>query len=312
MGGDKKKTIDFSKGRYKKMLTWQRRQMWTPEEIERYAKWLDLTPGMTAIDVGCGLGYLGYTYWKYFGTGGHYIGIDIRPNLLKDANETAETWAVDGMAGFVTGDVYNFPLPDSTADLVECQVLMIHLEKPKLALSEMIRILKPGGLILCIEPDNLTPTLVRAFSSLPEYDIETQLLMHKVNLIANKGRIKMGRGDKGIAPEIPHMLHELGIDDIDIRVRESVPFMEPPYKTERQQETVKNMKKYLLSEEDFNARTEEQKEEFLTGGGDPAEFSRILEIGNKQRKTQLRQIENNEFYICRAYPVYLIKGRKPQ
>ena len=122
----------------------------------------------------------------------------------------------------------------------------------------------------------------------------------------------MGRGDKGIAPEIPHMLHELGIDDIDIRVRESVPFMEPPYKTERQQETVKNMKKYLLSEEDFNARTEEQKEEFLTGGGDPAEFSRILEIGNKQRKTQLRQIENNEFYICRAYPVYLIKGRKPQ
>ena len=231
MSQDNKKKTDWSKGRHREILVWQRRQMWFEDTIERLAKWMNLTPGMTAVDIGCGLGYLGCTYWRYFGRGGHYIGVDIAPKLLKDAVQTSKLWAIDGKASFAAGDAYNLPFPDNFADWIMCQTLMIHLEKPLPALSEMVRVVKPGGLILCKEPDNLRPTLLRAYSSLPEYDIEEQLLVHKVNLIANKGRIKLGRGDSGIAPKIPHMLGELGIDDIDVRVRDRVPFVEPPYKT---------------------------------------------------------------------------------
>lgn len=306
------KKIDFSKGRHKDMLIWQRRQMWTDETVERYVKWMDLTPGMTAIDIGCGLGYLGYTYWKYFGEGGHYLGTDIRIKLLKDAKEASGSWAVDGNAGFITGDVYDLPFPDCSADWVMCQTLMIHLEKPEPALSEMIRVLKPGGLILCLEPDNLRPTLVIPYCSLPDFDLETQLLIHKVNLIVSRGKIKLGRGDNGIAPRIPHMLYTLGICDIDIRIKETVSFLEPPYTAGDQQERIDNLKKYWLSEENFKARTEEQKEEFLAGGGDPEEFNRLSEIGVRRRILQLEQINNNKFSICGAYPFYIIKGRKPE
>lgn len=310
MSRSEKKILDFSHGRFREMLVWQRKNMWTDEAVERHAAWIGFEPGMTIIDVGCGLGYVGYTYWKFFGKGGHYVGVDIRPALLRDAREAAGDWAAGGRAVFTVGDVYKLPLADCSADRVVCQTLMIHLEKPKAALAEMIRVLKPGGWIICIEPDNLRPVLTRPHSSLPEYDIETLLLIHKVGLIANLGRIRTGRGDKGIAPKIPHMLNELAIEDIDMRVKDTVPFLEPPYPTEQQQRTIENMKKYMLSDESYQANVEEQREEFLAGGGDEADFNRLFEIGREQCKIQLQQIENKEFYICGAYPIYLIKGRK--
>ncbi|MCP4633429.1 MAG: methyltransferase domain-containing protein [candidate division Zixibacteria bacterium] len=310
MKPDKSKTTDFSRGRHKDMLVWQRKRLWTEEAIERYAKWLNLSPGMIAVDIGCGLGFLGYSYWKYFGKGGHYIGIDIKQGLLKDAREASKKWATGGKADFTTGDVYNLPIPDCCADWAMCQTLMIHLENPKLALSEMIRILKPGGLLLCIEPDNLRPALDWVFSSLPKLDLETQLLFYKVNTIANDGRIKMGRGDRGVAPSIPHMLSELGIDDLEILTRDTVPFLEPPYKTERQQEMIANMKKHVLNDENFNAMYDEFKEEFINGGGNIREFDKLYEISKNLREIQLQQMENKEFFICGAHPIYLFKGRK--
>ena len=72
------------------------------------------------------------------------------------------------------------------------------------------------------------------------------------------------------------------------------------------------MKNYVLSEKSFKSRVEESKEEFLAGGGDLKEFNILLEIGEKQRKIQGKQIENNEFFICGAYPIYIIIGRKPK
>jgi ubiquinone/menaquinone biosynthesis C-methylase UbiE len=310
MTGNKKNKIDWAKGRHREMLEWQRRQMWQEDDIERHAGWMDLRPGMVTVDIGCGLGFLGYTYWKYFGKGGRYIGIDLSSELLKDGSEAAKSWAVEGEVKFIAADAYKLPFNDNFADWVICQTLMIHLEQPRAALSEMKRITKPGGLITCIEPDNLSPGLVRACSSLPEYDLETQLLLYKVNLIAAKGRIKLGLGDLGVAPLIPHMLGELKIEDIDIRVRDRVPFVEPPYKSSEQQRTIENMKKYLLDDESFKNQAEESKRQFLAGGGDPKEFDRFLELGDKQRKIQMKQIENKEFFICRAYPIYIIKGRK--
>ena len=201
--GDK---IDWSDDRWKEMLVNQRKFMWREDTLAVLAKWLGIRPGMTAVDVGCGLGYLGYTYWPFFGAGGRYFGIDKSHKLLQDATEAAKEWATDGEVRFVTGDIYRIPLPDGIADWVMCQVVMIHLKDPELALSEMVRVAKPGGLVTCIEPDNLSNALTNAYWSVPEFSIEDQLLRKKVTLICNKGRIKLGRGDDNIAPRIPKMI----------------------------------------------------------------------------------------------------------
>jgi hypothetical protein len=154
--------------------------------------------------------------------------------------------------------------------------------------------------------------LVRAFSSLPEFDIETQLMFHRFNLIANMGRIRLGRGDAGIAPSIPHMLRKLGIVEIDIRMRDRASFVEPPYESAAQKRTIENMKKHLLSDEAYRFHTEKFRDEFLAGGGKIDDYNAVLKLGEKQCKIQLEQINNDEFYICGAYPLYIIKGNKPK
>ena len=157
------KKVDWSKGKWKDMLIDQRKFMWKDDTLDKLVKWLKLRQGMTAVDVGCGLGYLGYTYWPHFGKGGTYFGVDQSKGLIKEATLLSKKWAKGGKAKFIQADAYNLPFPDNFTDWVMCQVILMHLEKPKKALEEMVRIVKPGGLIMCNEPDNLSTMLSKPY-----------------------------------------------------------------------------------------------------------------------------------------------------
>lgn len=98
------KKIDWSEKRWKQMLIDQRKLMWYDDTLHLLAAWMGIRPGMTAVDVGCGLGYLGYTYWPFFGKGGRYFGVDRTRDLVTDASTAAKEWAVGGEACFINGD----------------------------------------------------------------------------------------------------------------------------------------------------------------------------------------------------------------
>jgi len=308
MSEDTKK-IDWSKGRWKEMLIEQRKFMWHKDTIDKLAVWLELKPGMTAVDVGCGLGNLGYTYWPYFGKGGHYLGADVSEELVREAAEAAREWATGGEAKFMVGDAYKLPFSDNFADWVMCQTLLMHLEKPELALSQIIRVAKPGGLIMCNEPDNLSVMLIKPYWSMPELDIEEELLIKKVHLICHKGHIKLGRGDNSIGSKVPAMMKELGLIGIDARMNDRVHFLIPPYEDPKQQHLLKMVKKTQLDEHEF--WMERTKEEFLAGGGNPEEYERFREISDKLKPILQQQIEEGKYIACGPSFFYVIKGRKP-
>jgi len=202
----KTESVDWSKGRWKEMLIEQRKYMWSAETIERYSKWIGIKHGMTAVDVGCGLGFLGATYWPHFGEGGKYIGIDQSEDLIKNASEAADEWADGGDAKFVAANAYDLPLGDGSVDWSMCQTLLMHLEHPRKALEEMVRVLKPGGLFSCMEPDNLSGGFTRPFNSALNSTNEEFLLGVRVELAVHDGRVKLGRGDESICNKVPHML----------------------------------------------------------------------------------------------------------
>jgi SAM-dependent methyltransferase len=289
--------------------------MWPEETVAKLAAWLGLKHGMTIVDAGCGLGFLGYTYWPHFGRGGRYIGVDILPDLLRGAAAGAKKWAKKGKAFFVAGDVLKLPFPDNFADCVMCQTLLIHQENPELVLAEMARVVKPGGLVLCKEPDNISSMLAKRCSSVPEQDIETQILLKKVTLIANKGRIKLGRGDFGIGSRIPVMMKKLGLTGIDARNNDQVNLLLPPYRGPVQRHRLETMKLYMGFGREPKERRywrERQKEEFLAGGGDLQELQHYWRIANRMRRISERQIENGEYYHCGAINIYIVKGKKPR
>jgi SAM-dependent methyltransferase len=309
MNEDRKKT-DWSEKCWKDMLIDQRKFIWHQDTLDKLAVWLDLTPGMTAIDVGCGLGNLGYIYWQYFGRCGRYFGVDISSKLVQDATEAAKEWATGGVAKFIAGDAYKLPFSDNFADWVMCQTLLMHLEKPELALTEMVRVAKPGGLIMCNEPDNLSSTLAKPYWSLPEFDIEEELLIKKVYLICNKGSIKLRRGDHSIGNKVPMMMEKLGLVDIEARLNDKVGFLRPPYEGPQQQNSIYMIKKRVLDQSEF--WMERTREEFLAGGGSLDEFESYRKISDKIKLIFQKQLEEGKYSVCSPSFFYVVKGRKPR
>jgi len=306
-----KDKIDWSKKCWKEMLIYQRKSMWLEDTLDKLASWLGLKPGMTAVDVGCGLGYLGYTYWPYFGKGGHYFGVDISPELVKDAEKAAKKWAKGGEACFKVGDAYKLAFPDDFADLVMCHVLLIHLEKPELALEEMIRVAKPGGLVMCKEPDNVSTMLTIRYDSAPQLDIQEYLLIAKTTMTYNKGRIKLGLGDWSIGRKVPRMMKKLGLTDIGVRINDRAYYLEPPYEGPLQQYHLEHVKKQWLDEKRHRTWRDRLKDGFLAGGGDPEDFERYQELDDRIISIIRRQVEDGEFFQCGSGDIYAIRGRKP-
>jgi SAM-dependent methyltransferase len=305
-------STDWSSEKYREMLIYQRRFMWNEDTLDKLAVWLGLKPGMTAVDIGCGLGYLGYTWWPYFGDNGKYIGVDLSSELLHDAKKASREWAVGGDTEFINGDAYNVPIADNSVDWAMCQVVLMHLTHPQNALKEMVRAVRPGGLVVCIEPDNLSSALIKRNWSLPEPDIEELLLVFKIELIANKGRIKLGRGDTNIGVKLVHMMSKAGLVDIDSRLNDGVWFVEPPYEGELQQHRLKYAKRNMLDAKHQKFWDDKIREEFLAGGGNPEDFDRYLEIEERLRFLSKDQFEKGEFYGFGSGDYYITKGRKPR
>jgi ubiquinone/menaquinone biosynthesis C-methylase UbiE len=112
---------------------------------------LDLQPGMRIYDVGCGSGKQLLAYHDALSGGGEIAGGDVNQELLDQARQrTAE----------VSGDIevmyldFNrrFPIEDNTYDLVSCCFAIYYAEDSPFTISEMYRILKPGGRLFTTGP----------------------------------------------------------------------------------------------------------------------------------------------------------------
>ncbi len=303
---------DWSEERFREMLVYQRKFMWHEDTIDKLAIWLGLAQGMTVADLGCGLGYLGYTYWSYFGKGGHYVGIDQSLTLLADAQKGSEKWADGGEASFVSGDAFHLPLEDNSVDVIMCQAVLMHLKDPQDAVKEMIRVVRPGGIVMCHEPDNLTAMMAKRFMSLPEFSTDDLLLSFKVALLCNQGRLNLGKGDTNIGVQVLHFMRLEGLTDLDARLNDRTWFLEPPYEGEEQQHRLKIARKNMLDEGHADFWYKRGREEFLAGGGDEEEYDRYVELGKNLIPVAQQQFDAGEFYSFGSNDMYIVKGRKPE
>ena len=96
------------------VLVDQRRFLWQRDTLDRLAAWIGLHPGMQVLDVGCGHGYMGWAYWRYFREGGSYTGLDASTPLLRHARKESG-WADGGPVAFVAGDAARLPFPDGAS-----------------------------------------------------------------------------------------------------------------------------------------------------------------------------------------------------
>lgn len=304
---------------HKFQIVEERKFMWHEEQVGRLASAMHIVPGLTIVDVGCGLGYLGWTYWKHYGNGGTYIGVDCSLSLLKEANEIAQGWSTGGIATFINGDSYRIPIADESSDVTMCQTLLTHLEFPEKALSEMIRITKPGGIVMCKELDNVSQFMKLSYSSVTDHEnFDDTLFYRKMRLILAKGRKELGFGDLGIGSRVPRMMHEADLTEIKMFCNERLEFLVPPYKEPQQKLRVEIMgrnTKEPTAEERRKSKDECEKY-YIAGGANPDSFdfdyNRLLEIAEIRHVKRTRQIEDQTLFTCSGGSnFFCIFGKKP-
>jgi len=78
---------------------------------------------------------------------GRIVGVDLSPQMLQKAKENLAKLGRIESVDFRVGDAENIPIEDGFADAVLGNMILHHCPRPKRAISEMMRILKPGGRI---------------------------------------------------------------------------------------------------------------------------------------------------------------------
>jgi SAM-dependent methyltransferase len=121
---------------------------------------LGLRPGWRCLELGCGNGSIAQALAKRVGPTGRVVASDI--DLAYIAGLQAPSLEVRRI------DILRDEIEAASYDLVVARALLHHLTPARKALEHMVAALKPGGVLLSIEPDMLPctvaePDSMRAF-----------------------------------------------------------------------------------------------------------------------------------------------------
>jgi SAM-dependent methyltransferase len=116
--------------------------------------WLDIPPGGIALDVGSGPGSITTSLAHAAGPEGLALGVDISEPMLARAVRAA----AGPQVGFLRADAQRLPLRDETVDAAVSIAVLQLIPDPVATLSEIARVLRPGGRLAVMVP-TLRPPL---------------------------------------------------------------------------------------------------------------------------------------------------------
>jgi ubiquinone/menaquinone biosynthesis C-methylase UbiE len=300
------KKVDWTDERRRRIVEEQRKFLWTPEQLERLAAWMGLESGLTMLDLGCGYGYVGRTYAPFISPGGRVVCVDREAALLEEARRRAADEKADCSFEFLIGDAYSVPLAEGAADVACCQTLLIHLKEPEKCLAEMVRVVRPGGVVVCNEPNNSPVNYGYISTYVPGWEEAVEDAADEWRVYF--GRKALGRGDAAVGGRVPEMMHKLGLVDVDARLNEKVNLLVPPYETPFQRHFKDTMIRNLEKRDEWE---EELRELFLAGRGDEETWEKNWEKGGRLAEDMKKALEQGEFYMTGSPIFYSIRGRKP-
>ncbi len=170
--------------------------------------------GSAALDVCCGTGDLAFALRRSVGRSGRVVGLDFSSEMLSVAREKCgrnQLW-VD----FVEGDVLDVPFADGSFDACTVGFGMRNVSDVPRALSEMRRVCRSGGRVVCLE---ITRPRVPGFKQF--YGVWFD------HVVPHLGRLAAHNGDA--YSYLPASVRRFPGPDRLARIMEEVGLVEPRY-----------------------------------------------------------------------------------
>ena len=139
---------------------------------DAFAEFLEETlrpkPGKQILDVGCGIGTADASLARLRMSQLRLVGVDLSLEHVTTALDAAR--GMNARVGYACADACRLPFGDGVFDSTFCVAVLQHIRDIGQALAEFVRVTRPGGRILAVEPDNASrywfsshPTGMRAF-----------------------------------------------------------------------------------------------------------------------------------------------------
>ena len=107
--------------------------------------------GEHILDIGCGAGHDAHALARLVGRNGHVVGIDRSKTMIRAAQRRiqGQKCALE----FRVCDAHHLKFPDNTFDACLAIGTLVFMENPSQVLTEVFRVLKPGGRLTVQESD---------------------------------------------------------------------------------------------------------------------------------------------------------------
>jgi SAM-dependent methyltransferase len=272
---------------------------------------LGIDQPVRVLDAGCGQGHWGQILAHLLPEGSAIVGVDREPEWIDVARRRAgELRHLPVPFEYALGDVLALDFPDDAFDLVTCQTLLIHIDHPSDALAEMLRVLRPGGWLLCAEPNNLAA--IGTFSSLSwEHRLDTQLDGAELQLRCEVGKAALGEGFSSAGELLPGWLAAMNVEALQVWISDKATPLYPPYASSYMAERVEEAKR-AVAEERSSATKETTRRYWLAGGGTEARFEELWRADMQSGVEMLQAIERRELHGAGGTLMYLVAARKPR
>lgn len=286
----------------------QRDFWWNYDFLQLMSERWELDKVNIVLDVGCGVGHWGFTLAPFLPSGTRLYGIDPETEWVDKANASAREQHLQGRFQYKLGTAESIPFEDNFFDMVTCQTVLIHVPDISNALKEMIRVLKPGGLLAVAEPNNIAPMLVFDSKSINE-PIDSVLELIRFQMICERGKQSLGLGYISAGDILPEAFSKSNLEMINVYLSDKTSLLIPPYSSKHQQILSKQIEDWT-DQEIIVWPKNETKRYFLAGGGSEAEFERIWPKMQNNMREHVAAIKNKTLTSIGTTIMYLISGRK--